>query len=266
MKQDILSHFTTECPWRDTLYWYPSVESTNTLAKALAQEGAPHGTVLIAGSQSGGRGRLGRNFSSPEGLGLYYSAILRPQCKPESLMHLTCAVAVAACDAVKKVTGLCPSVKWINDLVCGKQKLGGILTELSVDTATGLINYAVIGIGINCTQQVEDFPSQLQDLATSLYLQTTTKYPPAQLAAALTESLYETDKLLLTQKAHLMDRYKKLCMTLGQPVCVIQGEQTSHATAIDLDEDGGLIVRYTDGQIRTVCSGEVSIRGMYGYV
>ena len=115
---------TTECPWRDTLYWYDTIDSTNTRAKEMAKEGAPEGTVLIAGNQTGGRGRLGRSFSSPEGMGVYLSAILQPDCKAEQLMHLTCAAGVAACKAVEKAGGIYPGIKWINDLVCGKEKVG----------------------------------------------------------------------------------------------------------------------------------------------
>ena len=105
MKQIILQKLPTECPWRDTLYWNNSTDSTNTQAKLLAQQGAPHGTVLIAGEQTGGRGRLGRSFESQIGMGVYLSVILRPQCPADKLMHLTCAAAVAMCDAVEKVSG-----------------------------------------------------------------------------------------------------------------------------------------------------------------
>ena len=265
MKQEILSQFTTECPWRDTLYWYDTIDSTNNRAKELAKEGAPHGTVLIAGNQTGGRGRMGRSFSSPAGMGVYLSVILRPGCTADKLMHLTCAVAVAACKAVEKASGVSAQIKWINDLVCGKEKLGGILTEMSVNTA-GLVDWAVVGIGINCCQQKTDFPAQLQDMATSLRLQTGKLCPPALLAACLTEALYETDKILLSQKAQLMDIYRGRCITLQKDVTLVRGEEISHGKALDLDEDGGLLVRFSDGTEKVVSSGEVSVRGMYGYI
>ena len=130
MKEQIQSLLHTECPWRDTLYWYPVTDSTNTQAKLLAKQGAVHGTVLIAGRQTRGRGRMGRDFHSPADSGLYLSVILRPNCKPEQMMHLTCVAAVAACRAVYQVSGLTPGIKWINDLVLQNKKLGGILTEL----------------------------------------------------------------------------------------------------------------------------------------
>ena len=147
MKETILKNLSAECPWRDTLYWYEAIDSTNTQAKRMAKEGAPHGTVLVAGYQAGGRGRMGRTFQSPAGEGMYLSVILRPGCTPDRLMHLTCAAGVAACEAVEAVCGIRPQVKWINDLVLGDRKLGGILAEMSLDQ--GVVDYAVIGIGIN---------------------------------------------------------------------------------------------------------------------
>ncbi len=266
MKNEILSYFTTECPWRDTLYWYDTVDSTNTRGKLLAQKGAPHGTVLIAGNQTGGRGRLGRSFSSPDKMGVYLSVILRPNCTPDALMHLTCAAAVAACKAVEAAAGVSPSVKWTNDLIYGKKKLGGILTELALDGKTGLVDYAIVGIGINCLQKAEDFPVELRDMATSIWQLSDTDCSPARLSAALTEVLYQMDQMLLTQKTQLMEDYRSRCMTLGQQISVVRGDHVEHATALDLDENGGLIVQFSDGRIQTVCSGEVSVRGMYGYV
>ena len=266
MKNTILAQFTTECPWRDTLYWYDTVDSTNARAKVLAKEGAPHGTVLIAGSQTGGRGRLGRSFSSPDGMGVYLSVILRPNCKPEKVMHLTCAAGVAACRAVEQVSGIRPGIKWINDLVCRKKKLGGILSELGFDPVTGNVAYAIVGIGINCLQKTEDFPEELQPVATSLRELTDTCCSPARLAAALVEALYAMDNALFSKKQQLMDDYRHRCITLGQEIKVLQSENIRYGTAEDIDADGGLIVRFNDGTVQTVDSGEVSIRGMYGYV
>ena len=264
MKNKILSQITTECPWRDTLYWYDTLESTNTLAKEQAKQGAAHGTVIVAGSQSGGRGRMGRSFSSAKG-GVYLSVILRPNCAPDHLMHLTCAAAVAGCQAVEKVIGISPHIKWTNDLVYKKKKLGGILTELGLDSK-GLVAYAIIGIGINCCQKTEDFPRELQALATSVREITQIPCSPDKLTAALIEALYETDSLLLTGKQQIMDIYRHRCITLGQDISLLCGENIRYGTALDLDTDGGLIVRFSDGSVETVTSGEVSVRGLYGYL
>jgi len=266
MKEQILTYLSPACPFRDTLKWYETVESTNTLAKQLAAEGAPHGTILIADSQTGGRGRMGRTFHSPSGCGIYFSLILRPDCKAEQLMHLTCAAGVAACDAIEEVTGFRPGTKWINDLVAGKKKLGGILTELSIAPNDGKVQYAVIGIGINCNHSPEDFPPELRDIATSLAAVTKNSCDRARLCAALTEALWKMSSQLISSKESIMSRYRKDCITTGKRVVILRGEEKRYATALSVDDDGGLLVAYGDGTTEVVSSGEVSVRGMYGYV
>ena len=264
MKEKILKNLPAECPWGDTLYWYAATDSTNTQAKLLAKNGAPHGTVLIAGHQTGGRGRMGRTFQSPAGKGVYLSVILRPGCRPEELMHLTCAAGVAMVKAVENVSGLRPQVKWINDLVIEGRKLGGILTEMSVDK--GMVDYAVIGVGINCLQEKEDFHPEIADLATSLQLAAGRTVEPDVLAAAMVEALWEMSTVLFSEKGQIMDDYKANCITLGKDIQVLRGGDIRPGKAVDLDKDGGLIVEYPDGSRELVASGEVSVRGMYGYV
>ena len=263
MKEIIISQITTECPWRDTLYWYDTLDSTNTRAKAMAKEGAPHGTVLVAGAQTGGRGRMGRSFDSQNGAGVYLSVILRPGCAPKELMHLTCAVGVSLCEAVEKASGLNAQLKWINDLVLGKRKLGGILTELSIHPQTGLIEYAVIGVGINCLQT--RFPRELDGIATSLSI-AGKPVSPAVLAGAVTESLWKLDGCLLSEKERIMDRYRNRCITLGQDIQILRGDVAAAGKALDVDSEGALTVQLSDGSTVTVSSGEVSVRGMYGYI
>ena len=266
MKEQILTQMKESCPWQDSLLYFDSIESTNTLAKQLAADGAAHGTVLIADHQTGGRGRMGRSFHSPAGSGIYMSVILRPDCAPQELMHLTCAAAVAMCDAVERSCGIRPGIKWTNDLVVGKQKIAGILTELGLGTG-GKVNYAIIGIGINCCQDVSDFPEEIQSVAGSLHSVTGKSIDRASVASAMIDALYRMDQLLLTEKAYLMDAYRRDCMTLGQSVSVVKADgSVRHGTALDIDEDGGLLIRFTDGSEGTVTSGEVSVRGMYGYV
>lgn len=265
MKSQILSKLTPGHPWGELLQYYPRVDSTNTLAKQLAADGAPHGTVLVAGCQTGGRGRMGRSFHSPANTGLYFSLILRPSCAPSQLMHLTCAAGVALSQAVEDLTGCQAGLKWINDLVCGGRKVAGILTEMSLN-ANAMVDYAVVGIGVNCRQQLSDFPVELRDAAGSLRTQTGVEVLPAHLAAALMNRLLETDRLLLTGKADLIAKYRARCITLGKEVSVLRADSLRHGTALGLDDDGGLIVRFTDGSTETVNSGEASVRGLYGYL
>lgn len=266
MKTAILSKITAACPWKDTLQLYDSVDSTNDLAKALARQGAPHGIVLIARHQTGGRGRMGRQFLSPADMGVYLSVILRPGCSPDRLMHLTCAAAVAMCDAVEAVTGLRPAVKWINDLILDERKVGGILTEMSVDTATGLTDWAVVGIGINCNQQPEGFPAPLAQIAGSLAMASGKSIDRAALAAAMTEALWRMDTTLLDESAPWLVQYRKDCLTLGREVTVHAVSESYCAVATDVDSAGALVIRLEDGTLRTVQSGEVSVRGICGYI
>ena len=253
-----------ECPWR--AYLFAETDSTNTMLKRMAQEGTPAGTVIVADRQTGGRGRLGRPFLSPGGVGVYFSALIRPDCAPAELMHLTCAVAVAMCDAVEKAFGFRPGIKWTNDLVVGNKKLGGILTELGLDPKTGRVSYAVLGIGINCGQLAEDFDESIRSMATSVRMVTGKAADRNLLIAEMVRSLEAMDRSLLTETEAMLACYRRDCITLGKQVSIVRGDEVRHATALDIDREGGLIVRYDSGEIGTVTSGEVSVRGLYGYI
>lgn len=261
MKQRIMIHLPEDFPWQ--VHWFETVPSTNDLLKQWGKEGAAHGSAVIADRQTGGRGRLGRSFHSPAGCGIYLSVLLRPRCNAKDLMHLTCAVATAVCDAVEAVCGFRPGVKWINDLVCGSKKLGGILTELSLD-AGGNAEYCVIGIGLNCKKT--SLPEDLAHIATSLEDVTGQEPDRFHLIAQILSQLKQMDADLITGKTRQMAKYKQDCITLGKEIQVIRGQERCNAFAEELDPQGGLIVRYPDGRQETVNSGEVSIRGMYGYL
>ena len=246
------------------IHRFKTIESTNTYAKELAAHGAPHGTVVVAEQQTGGRGRLGRSFFSPAGTGLYLSMILRPQHSPQELMHLTCAAAVAACDAVESATDLRPGIKWTNDLVHQGRKLGGILTELGFSGEE--LDYAIVGIGINCNQSQTDFPADLQTMATSLSTVTGKPVDVSKLEDTLINSLVHTFDKLVDQRNQIMNRYRTDCVTIGQDICVINGKNVRHAKALSVEDDGSLRILLPDGKEELVSTGEVSIRGMYGYL
>ena len=146
-------------PWRSLVEVLPEVDSTNNVAKAAAAQGAPHGTVILSDYQTGGRGRRGRSFSSPQGMGVYCSVVLRYDVPPDRLLHLTAVIAEATRRAIVAATGLEPQIKWTNDLVLQDRKLCGILTELSLEAETGLTGYVIPGTGVNCGQRTEDFPA-----------------------------------------------------------------------------------------------------------
>ena len=265
MKEEILQNLSSAYPWKEYFHYFDELDSTNIRIKSMARDGAPHGSVLIADRQTGGMGRMGRNFHSPGGVGIYMSILLRPQCSPVELMHLTCATAVAMCDAVETATGLRPGIKWTNDLVYKKRKLGGILTELGL-SPKGMVDYAIIGIGINCCQDLPDFAPDIQGIAGSLSMVTGKEINRSKVAAAMMEALHTMSKTLLTGKAPMLEQYRSDCITVGQDISVVRGEEIRHGHAVDVDEEGALLVRFPDGHLEAVNSGEVSVRGMYGYL
>lgn len=265
MKEEILSYLPQDYPWRDRFIYLDTVDSTNNYLKKLAAQGAPEGTLAVADCQTGGKGRLGRSFQSPGGVGIYMSVLLRPNCPPEDIMHLTCGVGVAMCDAVEQATGTRPGIKWTNDLVCQKRKISGILAELGM-TSQGTVDYAVIGVGINCCQGLEDFPEEIQSTAGSLAMVTGQQISRPKVAAAMMESFAKLHQGLFTGKDAMLETYRKDCITLGQKISLVRGDEVRHGTALDIGSDGDLIVRFEDGTVAPVSSGEVSVRGLYGYV
>ena len=265
MDEQSLSYLSADYPWKAYLHYFPTLDSTNDRLKAMAREAAPHGTVLIADHQTAGHGRLGRSFHSPSGSGIYLSMLLRPNCAPTDLMHLTCATAVAMCNAVEKAAGFRPGIKWTNDLVFGKRKLGGILTELGFHP-DGKVGYAIIGIGINCCQKPEDFPEEIRSIAGSLSMIADKSIQRSQVAAAMVEALWHMSNHLLTGKESMLSQYRTDCITVGQSISLVRSDEIRYGIALDVDEQGALVVRFDDGHTEAVNSGEVSVRGMYGYV
>ena len=265
MKEQILKHLPPAYPWKENLHCFPSLGSTNDHLRALAKAGAPHGTAVLADHQTGGHGRRGRSFHSPEGVGVYLSLLLRPDCPPAELMHLTCAVAVAMCDAVEAAAGFRPRIKWTNDLVSEKRKLGGILTEIGFN-AKGNVDWAILGIGINCCQQPCDFPEDIRDMAGSLSMVSGKPIDRAKVAAAMLEALETMSQQLISRKAEILNRYRLDCMTLNRDVLLVRGDEKRYGYALDIDSSGALVVRFEDGHLEAVNSGEISVRGMYGYV
>ena len=246
-------------PWVDQIIHLDTVDSTNTYAKKLAAQDAPHGTVVLADYQTSGRGRLGRQFSSPAGLGIYCSVILRYPVPPERLLLLTPVMAEAARRAVVQTTGLQPAIKWINDLVLDGRKLCGILTELGQ-------GFVVVGIGMNCNQQSADFPPELRETAISLRQSLGSPVDRDAVAAELIRQVQQAADGFLDHPACWMDDYRQHCLTIGKDVQLIRGDTVRYAHVDDMDEAGALLVTLPDGTKETVFSGEVSVRGLYGYL
>ena len=249
-------------PWQPLVTAVERVDSTNNACKRLAAEGAPDGTAVLTGMQTAGRGRRGRTFVSPPG-GLYFSLILRPHAQPEALMHLTAMVAVAAARAIERVSGVYPGIKWTNDLVLGKKKLCGILTEIGIEAESREVDYAVVGIGINCAHA--ELPPEVAAMSADLETATGKKPDRSRLAAELVRSLYEMEQALFTQKDAWLAEFSAHCVTIGQDVKLVRGDEVQFAHADGIDGEAALRVTYPDGTVGVIASGEVSVRGMYGY-
>ena len=242
------------------------IDSTNTECKRRAMVGAPEGLVVLAEEQTGGRGRLGRSFQSPRGCGLYLSALLRPHAEPAAVTDFTAWVAVAVCDSIQAACGVRPRIKWTNDLVLNGKKLCGILTELGLESETNCLEYMVPGIGINVNHRPEDFSEDVRAIATSLAIELGHPVRRADLAAELIRALDRMYRSFPDNKQEYLDRYRADCLTPGNRVQLITPTSRQEATALAIDDDFRLVVELPDGARKALSAGEVSVRGMYGYV
>ena len=240
-----------------------SLDSSNLYLKTLAERGAAQGTVVIAGQQSAGRGRLGRSFLSPKG-GLYLSILFRPTCSLEQASSLSAMAAVAVCRAVKELTGLEPQIKWPNDVVLNGKKLCGILAE-SAQEGPGRLRI-ILGIGVNISIRQEEFPPELRETACSLFTETGTAVEKRLLAQALIRELDSLYAAWLADSRAFLEPYRALCVNCGREVLILRRDGDRPARALTVNEDYSLRVAYSDGTEEDIRFGEVSVRGMLGYV
>lgn len=242
------------------------VDSTNSLLKREALEGAPHGTIAVANCQTGGRGRMSRVFQSPRDRGVYLSILLRPSLAPADLMPVTALTAVAMCDAVEAACGLRPQIKWTNDLVVNGRKLAGILTEMALEGETGMVQYLVMGTGVNVLHTAEDFTPEVAVMATSLLQELGASVSRPLLAAEMIRAFNRLGEDLGGDYSRYLEAYRRDCVTLGKQVQLLWQDHHETVKALDVDDQFGLVVRHEDGRTEVIRSGEVSVRGMYGYI
>lgn len=241
------------------------VDSTNDECRRQAQQGAGSGLVVIAGQQTGGRGRRGRSFQSLAGKGLYLSALLRPQASPEQVRPFTAWTAVAVCQALEALTGLSCGIKWTNDILFAGRKLCGILTELNLSPDTGRVDYLVAGIGINVSQTPADFGPELSVTATSISQHMATPPTLFQVAQALLEQLNVLYAAFPQRRENYLSAYRRLCLTTGREVRLLSPGGEKQALALAINDDFSLQIRFPDGREEAVQAGEVSVRGLMGY-
>jgi BirA family biotin operon repressor/biotin-[acetyl-CoA-carboxylase] ligase len=244
----------------DNIFTYKVLESTNTTAKQKAFEGAPTGTIILAEQQTAGRGRMGRSFFSPQSKGLYMSFILRPDFDIRKALLVTAAASVAVCRAIQKVSGLEMQIKWVNDIFYDGRKVCGILTEAVTNFESGQIDALIIGIGINCSIENEEFPDEIRKTAGSL----TGISSRNRLAAEVTnELMHILENFAEPSYPEYMDEYRRRSMILRKDIRVhktIGSDEYFEAKAVDISNEGGLSVIYRDGTKETLTTGEISIR------
>lgn len=239
------------------------VDSTNNTLRELAVAGAPEGQAVVANEQRRGRGRRGRDFLSPRDKGIYLSILLRPDALPADMTEITAWTAVAVSNAIERVCGLRPGIKWVNDLVIRGKKVCGILTEMSVESEGGYVQYVIIGIGLNVNEAEGEFPEEIQNLATSLSMETGAVYSRARLAAEMIKELDALREAWPGEKQKYLDAYRENDITVGKEISVVRGTESRPGTALAVGEDFSLLVRHPDGTGEKISSGEVSIRGIY---
>ena len=265
LREGELSGPLADCHLGHPLLCFESIDSTNTECKRQAMTGAPDGLVAIAEEQTGGKGRKGRTFQSPKG-GLYLSLLLRPDLPPVELTDITAWVAVAVCDGIEAACGVRPRIKWTNDLVLNGKKLCGILTEIGLEGESHALDYLVPGIGINVAQTPEDFGPELAATATSLSCELGRPVRRADIAVAVIRALDRMYAGFPQNKPEYLERYRADCLTPGNQVQLITPNSRREAYAVEIDDQFRLVVEFPDGTRQALSAGEVSVRGMYGYV
>lgn len=243
--------------------YFDVTDSTNTQAKSLGEGDAPNGTLVVAGKQESGRGRWGRSFESPAGTGIFMTLLLRPEIEPQNASMLTLVSALAVAKGIEHMVDLPVQIKWPNDIVINGKKVCGILTEMSAQM--DYVNYIVIGIGINVGN--EEFPEEIKDVATSIYLESGKHVNRAMLIEKIWEEfedyyeLYEKTQDL----SSLVKEYDSYLVNRGQKVRVLDSKEPYEGKAMGITDRGELIVDTWEAR-RLVSAGEVSVRGVYGYV
>ena len=250
--------------------YYHETDSTNTRAKQAAEDGEKSGTLFITECQTGGRGRRGRTWESPAGSGIWMSLLLRPEIKPFDASMLTIVAAMGMKDAIEEIIGagagqgeIHCKIKWPNDIVLGDRKICGMLTEMSAET--DWINYVVIGIGVNVN--TTEFDDSIKDTASSILLQTGSSVKRSDVVVAFARhfSRYYEEFLKECNLSGLADDYNKALINVGRDVKIVERDGSFVAKAVGIDETGSLIVE-KDGDTIRIVAGEVSVRGLYGYV
>lgn len=262
-KAEIDSLVDTKWAGKNVIY-YDETDSTNNRAKEAGNNKEPHGTLFVADMQMAGKGRRGRVWKSPSGSSIYMTILLYPDIPPVKAPQLTLIMAIAVAEGIREITGLETKIKWPNDIVVNGKKICGILTEMS--TEIDYINHVVIGIGINVN--MESFPEDIAKTATSLRIEAGKEFRRFELIAAIMEHFEKAYEAVCEAGSlkPIMEDYNRLLVNCGRRVRVLEPEHEYDALALGIDKTGELQVECEDGSRKSVFAGEVSVRGIYGYV
>lgn len=230
------------------------IDSTNTQAKKLAMDKAPHGTILVAEEQTEGRGRYGKSFFSPRGAGLYMSVVLKPHRGMNDPQMITIATAVAVCRAIEKLTDKKPQIKWVNDIFLDGRKICGILSEAVTDFESGSVESIVVGVGVDCTMSEEQIPEELRGIVGSLGAIGLSRN---RLAAEIAAGILECFEKLGDRE--IIDEYRKRSLMFGKNISFSQGNEWKNAEVTGISDNGALLVRLDSGEEEALNSGEVII-------
>jgi BirA family biotin operon repressor/biotin-[acetyl-CoA-carboxylase] ligase len=258
LPDEIRDHLSTTILGKQEIYYFDDIDSTNNEAKKQANLGCHEGAIVLSEMQNSGRGRISRSWFSPAGKGIWLSVILRPPFHPYDAPKCTLMTAVAVTKAIRRVTQVKCGIKWPNDILYEGKKLVGILTEMNAEM--DVINYVVIGMGINVNIEQQEFPGELTEIATSLSLATgQTVSRLSLLQEILIELEREYNNVIQHGFSPVLDDWRKLSVTLGQTVDVLGGNKQFSGLAVDIDNDGALLVQIED-RIEKIIAGDVSIR------
>ncbi|MGG7213882.1 biotin--[acetyl-CoA-carboxylase] ligase [Clostridium nigeriense] len=239
---------------------YKTINSTNSAIKELAINGEKEGTVIIAEEQTEGRGRFGRKFHSPKKAGIYMSILLRPQMHSSRAFLITTATAVAVAEAIENISNKKIKIKWVNDIYCDNKKVCGILTEASFDFESGIIDHAVLGIGINVKPPEGGFTEEIKNIATSIFDDKNSVQADirSRLIAEVLTRFWSYYKNI--EDRSFLEEYKSRSLLINKEINVLSKNSSEKAVAIEIDDECRLKVKMEDGSIRLLSSGEVSIR------
>ena len=259
IEQNISSYKLSNAP---QIIYLDEVDSTNNYARLMADK-INSDFLVVADMQTLGKGRMGRSWSSPAGVGIFMSLCIKPEMAVEKASMITLVTAISICDAIEELYPISATIKWPNDIVINSKKISGILTEMSSDMDG--IKYIISGMGINVNNK--EFPDDIKDMASSLLIETGILMDRSKLIACIIYHFYKNFHIFLKTEdmSGLKENYEKHLANIGKEVKILDPKGEYNAIALSIDESGALLVN-TEGKIKRIISGEVSVRGLYGYI